>query len=42
MSAQVEKRSFGGPDPGTCDLCPAALLLAGPWMSLHLAITVQL
>jgi hypothetical protein len=42
MSAELEKRRFGGPGPGKWDLWVIALLLAVLWMFLHLAMTLRL
>jgi hypothetical protein len=42
MSAELEKRRFGGPDPGKWDLWVIALLFAVLWMFLHLAMTLRL
>jgi hypothetical protein len=38
MSAELEKRRFGWPDPGKWDLLLIALL----WMFLQLAMTLRL
>ena len=42
MSAELERRRFGGPDPGRWDPLLMALLFAVLWMFLQLAMTLRL
>ncbi len=42
MSAELEKRRFGGPDPGKWNFWLLALLFVALWRSLQLAMTLRL